>query len=102
HDVDSWLEAVVLLVRFGMPAGPHAAVIAPAGSWLEPQTLGLAAEADLAGLRPPIVGTTEPTDVALYDPALGSPPTSTPGLHVPVVARAELADGSSALFGLRA
>lgn len=102
HDVDSWLEAVVMLVRFGMPTGPHAAVIAPTGSWLEAQTLGLAAEAELLGLRPPIVGTSEPTDVALYDPALGSPPSSTPGLHVPVVARAELADGSNALFGVRA
>jgi hypothetical protein len=32
HDVDAWLEAVVLLVRSGMPSGPRAAVIAPAGS----------------------------------------------------------------------
>ena len=101
HDVDSWLEAVVMLVRFGMPSGPHAAVIAPPGSWLEAQTLGLAAEAELAGVRPPLVGTSEATDVALYDPALGAPPASTPGLHVPVVARAELADGSGALFGVR-
>jgi len=101
HDVDSWLEAVVMLVRFGMPSGPHAAVIAPPGSRLEAQTLGLAAEAELAGVRPPLVGTSEATDVALYDPALGVPPSSTPGLHVPVIARAELADGSGALFGVR-
>ncbi|HTR54371.1 MAG TPA: hypothetical protein VMJ10_26950, partial [Kofleriaceae bacterium] len=37
HDVDAWLEAVVVLVRFGMPRGPAAAVIAPPGSWLEAQ-----------------------------------------------------------------
>jgi len=97
HDVDAWLEAVVLLVRFGLPDGPRAAVIAPAGSWLEAQAAALAGE----DVRP-VAGTDEPTDVVLYDPALGPPPRSTPGLHVPVVARGELGDGSATLLGARA
>ncbi len=102
HDVDAWLEAIVLLVRFGLPAGPRAAVIAPPGSWLEAQATVLAADAELAGARPPLAAPDDPTDVVLYDPALGAPPRSTPGLHVPVHARAELADETSpALHGAR-
>jgi hypothetical protein len=103
HDVDAWLEAVVTLVRFGLPSGPHAAVIAPAGSWLEAQARVLVAEAELAGLRPPVVGRgEEPTDVVLYDPSLGPVPSRTPGLHVPLVARPELGPDASALYGARA
>jgi len=51
-----------------------------------------------------VVGGDEPTDVALYDPSLGPPPRSTPGLHVPVIARGELAadGGTPALHGARA
>ena len=106
HDVDAWLEAVVALVRFGMPRGPRTAVIAPPGSWLEAQTLALVAEAELAGSRTPVLhaGRTreDPTDVVLYDPSLGSPPAQLPGLHVPVIARGELAGGELALYGIRA
>ena len=107
HDVDAWLEAVVALVRFGMPHGPRTAVIAPPGSWLEAQTLGLVAEAEATGGRAPQLGTErkareDATDVVLFDPALGPAPAQLPGLHVPVVARAELADGEVALYGMRA
>ncbi len=102
HDVDAWLEAVVLLVRFGMPPGPRSAVIAPPGSWLEAQALLLAGEADLLGTRPPVIGGDEPTDVVLYDPALGAPPSTTPGLHIPVAARGEVAGDAHVLHGARA
>jgi acetyltransferase len=101
HDVDAWLEAAVMLVRFGMPAGPRAAVIAPPGSWLEAQAAAVAAEAESSGARSPLVAPDDPTDVVLYDPALGLPPRSMPGLHVPVIARAELADDTVALHAAR-
>jgi hypothetical protein len=102
HDVDAWLESVVLLVRVGLPAGPRAAVIAPPSSWLEAQALAIAAEAEAAGTRSLLTGPDEPTDVALYDPALGAPPASTPGLPVPIAARGELADHAAILYGARA
>ncbi len=102
HDVDAWLEAVVLLVRFGLPAGPRAAIVAPPGSWLEAQALSLTADAELTGARAPVIGGDEPTDVVLFDPALGSPPATAPGLHVPVAARAELAGDAVVLHGARA
>lgn len=102
HDVDAWLEAVVLLVRHGLPNGPRAAVIAPPGSWLEAQALLIAAEAEMLGARPPVIGGDEATDVVLYDPALGAPPASAPGLHVPIAARGELATDPFALHGARA
>ena len=107
HDVDAWLEAVVLLVRHGLPRGPRAAVIAPAGSWLEAQALLIAAEAESLNTRPPVIGprtetTDEPTDVVLYDPSLGAPSPTMPGLHVPIAARGELATDPAALHGARA
>src|SRR5690606_27850444 len=104
HDVDAWLEAVVALVRFGMPKGPRAAVIAPPGSWLEAQALAIAADAEAAGVRPPVVGKVkgeDATDVVLFDPALGPVPANLPGLHIPVIARGELGDDAAALFGAR-
>src|SRR4051812_38470965 len=93
HDVDAWLEAVVLLVRFGLPAGPRAAVIAPPGWWREAQAIGIAADAELGGTRSPIAAPEDPTDVVLYEPGLGPPPGGTPALAVPVAARGELAGG---------
>jgi hypothetical protein len=107
HDVDAWLEAVVALCRFGMPSGPHAAIIAPEGSWLESQALSLVAEADATGARPPLVGRTsrgdDPTNVVLFDPiAPDRASAQLPILHVPVVARGELGDGQPALYGARA
>jgi len=102
HDVDAWLEAVVLLVRFGLPAGPRAAVIAPPGSWLEAQAIAIAGDAELGGARSPLTAPDDPTDVVLYDPALGPPPASTPGLHVPVAPRGELAGTAVVLHGARA
>jgi hypothetical protein len=106
HDVDIWLEAVVALVRYGMPSGPRTAVIAPPGSWLEAQVLALVAEAEQAGSRAPFIARgakgEEPTDAVLFDPSLGSPPSQLPGMHVPVVARGELGDGSPGLYTARA
>jgi len=105
HDVDAWLEATVLLVRFGLPRGPRAAVIAPPGSWIEAQALAIAAEAELAGARSPLAAAddpADPTDAVLYDPTLGTPPRQLPALHVPVAARAELAGDAIALYGARA
>ena len=103
HDVDAWLEAVVMLVRFGLPEGPRAAVIAPAGSWLEAQATAIALDAQNHGARSPFTDADEPTDVVLYDPELGTPPRSTPGLHVAVAPRAELArDSDNYLYGARA
>ncbi|HEY0253711.1 MAG TPA: acetate--CoA ligase family protein [Kofleriaceae bacterium] len=108
HDVDEWLEAIVALVRFGMPDGPRVAVIAPAGSWLEAQTLAVVADAELAGMRVPQLATElkakgEPTDVVLFDPQLTPPPAQLPGsaLAMHVVARGELANGEPALYGMR-
>ena len=104
HDVDAWLEAVVLLVRFGLPAGPRAAVVAPPGSWLEAQALAVAADAELAGVRSPLASPddpADPTDAVLYDPALGAPSRPLPGLLVPVAARGELAGDTIALYGAR-
>jgi hypothetical protein len=104
HDIDAWLEAVVALVRYGMPSGPRAAVIAPPGSWLEAQALAIAADAEPLGIRPPVLGRSkgdEPTDVVLYDPALGPAPTNLPGLVIPVIARGELGDDTAALYGAR-
>jgi hypothetical protein len=102
HDVDAWLEAVVLLVRFGLPQGPRTAVIAPAGSWLEAQATAIALDAESTGARSPLAAADDPTDVVLYDPALGTPPRSTPGLHIPIAARGELAEEEPMLHAARA
>ncbi len=102
HDVDAWLEAVVLLVRHGLPSGPRAAVIAPQGSWLEAQALLIAAEAEALGARAPVIGGDEPTDVVLYDPAYETPPSTASALLVPIAARSELASDPFALHGARA
>ncbi len=104
HDIDAWLEAVVALVRFGMPTGPRAAVIAPPGSWLEAQALSIISDAEAAGARAPVIGrgkADDPTDVVLFDPSLGAPPANLPGLHVAVIARGELGSDVPALFGAR-
>lgn len=106
HDVDAWLESVVLLVRFGLPAGPRAAVIAPPDSWLDAQATAVVAEAEANGARSPLSAPDDPTDVVLYDLALGAPPRTTPGLHIPVAARGEIAadrhPADVVLYGARA
>lgn len=109
HDVDAWLEAVVALCRFGMPKGPRAAIIAPEGSWLEAQAQALVADAEASGARPPLVGRAgkgeDPTDVVLFDPSAPDRATQLSQLSVlqiPVIARGELADGETALYGARA
>jgi hypothetical protein len=99
HDVDAWLEATVALVRFGMPKGPHAAIVAPPGSWLEAQATALVAEAEQLGTRAPRLDASG-TDVVLYDPTLDPAPTRP--LAIPVVARPELAGETAALHGARA
>ena len=108
HDVDAWLEAIVALVCFGLPHGPRVAVIAPAGSWLEAQTLVLVAEAEGLGARPPQLAGEhtrakgEPTDVVLFDPALTPAPAQLPGnaIAMHVVGRGEVA-GTGMLHGMR-
>ena len=106
HDVDAWLEAIVLLVRHGVPTGPRTAVIAPEGSWLRAQAHALTADAEMLGARPPLAtgddGDDTPTAAVLYDSALGPPHASLPGMHVPVAPRAELATDERALHGGRA
>lgn len=102
HDVDAWLEAIVLLVRFGLPAGSRTAVIAPEGSWLHAQAQAIVVEADNLGTRSPLTPPDDPTDVALYDPALGAPPRNVPALHVAVAPRGELAGDQPVLHGARA
>lgn len=102
HDVDAWLEAVVLLVRFGLPPGPRTAVIAPEGSWLQAQAQAIIVEAETLGARSPLIAPDDPTDVALYDPALGPPPGKVPAMYVPIAPRGELADESPLLHGARA
>ena len=99
HDVDAWLEATVALVRFGLPKGPRAAIVAPAGSWLEAQAHALVAEAEALGLRAPKLDPAG-TDAVLYDPAVGEPPAEP--LAIPVAARPELGSDGPALFGARA
>jgi ATP-grasp domain len=108
HDVDAWLESVVALVVFGLPRGPKVAVIAPAGSWLEAQTLALVTEAEGAGARAPQLASeykakAEPTDVVLFDPDLTPAPATLPGsaLAMHVVGRGELAHGEPMLYGMR-
>ncbi|HEX4454249.1 MAG TPA: acetate--CoA ligase family protein [Kofleriaceae bacterium] len=107
HDIDAWLEAIAMLARIGMPAGPRVAVIAPPGSWLHAQAIAIAAEADAAGARAPQLGADKPTDVVLYDAVFGDGGgESTHALRVPVIARGELSSdddvSDGALFGLRA
>lgn len=108
HDVDAWLESIVALVVFGLPRGPKVAVIAPAGSWLEAQTLALVTEAEGAGARAPQLASeykakAEPTDVVLFDPDLTPAPATLPGsaLAMHVVGRGELAHGEPMLYGMR-
>ncbi|MEO8843892.1 MAG: acetate--CoA ligase family protein [Kofleriaceae bacterium] len=108
HDVDAWLESIVALVVFGLPRGPRVAVIAPAGSWLEAQTLALVTEAEGAGVRAPQLASehkakAEPTDVVLFDPDLTPAPATLPGtaLVMHVVGRGELAHGEPMLYGMR-
>lgn len=43
-DPNVWLEAIVLASSFGLPAGPHLAVVAPPGTWLSLSATALANE----------------------------------------------------------
>lgn len=107
-DPDAWLEAVCLVARHGVPDGARVAVVAPDGSWLAAAAAGLGAHED-EPRRPSLA--TSPDDVAPADAALvdaaswpaSGPRAATGALLVPVVARAELAEGgpAGALWGLR-
>ncbi|MEP6864106.1 MAG: acetate--CoA ligase family protein [Deltaproteobacteria bacterium] len=108
HDVDAWLEAIVALVRFGLPHGPRVAVIAPPGSWLEAQTLAYVGDAEASGARvPQLAGEHrakgEPADVVLFDPELTPAPAQLPGAAIAmhVTGRGELARGEPTLYGMR-
>lgn len=109
-DPDAWLEALFLIARHGVPDGPRAAVIAPDGSWLAAAAAGLGTTgADDDPRRPSLAASADalaPTDAALVDAARWNDlPTraNTGALLIPVIARAELADGAppAALWGLR-
>jgi len=107
-DPDAWLEAVCLVARHGVPDGAKVAVIAPDGSWLAAAAAGLGAGGEDDVRRPSIAASADemsPADVALVDAGSwpGSPRASSGALLVPVIARAELAEGApaSALWGLR-
>nr|HEX4314909.1 acetate--CoA ligase family protein [Kofleriaceae bacterium] len=108
HDVDAWLEAVVLAARFGVPAGPRAAVIAAPGSWLAAQAHALVAEAELAGARPLLSDDDEPTDAVLFEAPTtantnaAAPRAGTAALRIPVAPLGELAGDAVALHGARA
>ncbi len=107
-DPDAWLEALCLIAWHGLPHGPRAAVVAPAGSWIAIGAAGLAAD-DLDGRRPQIAAAAAdlaPADVALIaDSDWGAlplrPSTATP--LVPLIARGERAADApvGALIGLR-
>ncbi|HUQ07794.1 MAG TPA: acetate--CoA ligase family protein [Kofleriaceae bacterium] len=121
-DPDAWLEAVCLVARHGIPEGPRVAVVAPEGSWLAAAAAGIGG-ADDDARRPAYAASADdmsPADVALVDAATWSATSpdargdargdardgaraATGALLVPVVARAELADGgpAGALWGLR-
>jgi len=108
HDVDAWLEAIVALVRFGLPPGPRVAVIAPPGSWLEAQTLACVGDAEASGGRAPQLAGEhrakgEPADVVLFDPEVTTAPAQLPGnaIAMHVTSRGELARGEPALYGMR-
>jgi len=108
HDVDAWLEAIVALVRFGLPPGPRVAVIAPPGSWLEAQTLACVGDAEAAGTRAPQLAGEhrakgEPADVVLFDPEVTPAPAQLPGnaIAMHVTGRGELARGEPTLYGMR-
>ncbi len=117
HDVDAWLEAAVLLVRFGLPEGPRAAVVAPPGSWLEAQALAVVAEAELpAPARrsprptiPPIPPTRCSTTRRSARRRAASAACSSPSSRAaswpatrPPAAWAPVAGGGVALYGARA
>lgn len=112
-DPDAWLEALMLVAAFGLPAGPRVAVVAPPGSWLSSSAQFLANEAAAAGGRFATLvadaGRIEPTDLVLIDAAeldaAAGERTSeraSGALLVPVVGRAEMIGQRPVLVGLRA
>jgi hypothetical protein len=104
NDPDVWIEAMALVVLFGAPRGPRAALVAGEGSLLAAQADAVVADAEAIGARATELATDPdaPTDAVLHDPGLEAS-HATGALSVPVVPRAELwADGDApALFGLR-
>jgi len=107
-DPDVWLETLVLFAAFSAPRGPHTAIIAPPGTWLAASAAALEAEAIAIGSRfMPIAHDADavtPADVVLCDRAALSAATSArvAASVLPVLGRAELAEGRPTLVGLRA
>lgn len=110
-DPDVWLETIVLVAAVGIPAGPRAAIVAPADSWLSGSAVALAREAAARGARfstvyydAAKVGATDAVLVDRSELPRGSLPRARGALIVPVVGRAELLsdDRGPALVGLRA
>jgi ATP-grasp domain len=106
-DPDAWIEALVLVAAFGLPAGPRVAVVASPQSWIASAGHALAGEAAAAGGRFAALvaegGKVGPTDLVLVDRDELSAVAERPGgpLVVPLVGRAELADDEPVLVGLR-
>ena len=104
NDPDAWIEAIVLVVGFGLPTGGNLALIAPEGGYLAASALALTAEAEALGTRLPIASNFDPsapTDVVLYDASLQAPVGVRP-MTLPVRSRADDATTTLSLVGLRA
>jgi len=106
-DPSVWIETLVLTSLFGLPLGPRTAVVAPPGSLIATQAIGLAREHSMAGAR--MASTVDAAaddghDAVLVD--LACTGKSTPkhvggALVVPVSSRAELVRDCPALVDLR-
>ena len=104
NDPDAWIEAIVLVVGFGLPSGGNLALIAPEGGYLAASALALTAEAEALGTRLPIASSFDPsapTDVVLYDASLQAPVGVRP-MTLPVRSRADDSSTILSLVGLRA
>jgi hypothetical protein len=109
RDPDAWLEAIVLVAVYGIPAGPRVAIVAPDNTWMNATAQALAAESAVLGSRVPSpardASALGPADIALVDrDAMPSAPKrSGHVVLVPVAARAELLgeDRRPPLVGLR-
>jgi hypothetical protein len=119
-DPDVWLESLVLLINYGLPAGPQVAMIAPPESWLaaQAQSPGFSAETrtweSVAAAQSALLsdGRSHATDIVLFEcgtfDGVAQPElqrSSSDSLWVSVVARLESLQGqqipSGTLVGAR-